>query len=297
MPVTNSVLQYWDQQHKVFAESVEILRQRPSKIASHDLRVTIKKTRSFLKLRQELTGEKWREEFEQTKKLYLTVGRFRDTGMSRLLLLKYQRNENIIVPSFKKEIGSLCGITKRWLKHSVTDYDLEKIEALFTGVHTSFSGIPDEEMETKINNLVKNTFKKVRVLSKHFRKNAHIIRKLLKDVYYWLKAWNPNPFFNATGMKKFKRALDELGFWQDRLEFEIRLKHFRKEWLVKGTDEYTAARKLEIVIAKNRKELIDKAEKKINALITKKKEQFQKPKFAGKTERRELNLSEGREIS
>jgi len=297
MPVTNSVLQYWDQQHKVFAESVEILRQRPSKIASHDLRVTIKKTRSFLKLRQELTGEKWREEFEQTKKLYLTVGRFRDTGMSRLLLLKYQRNENIIVPSFKKEIGSLCGITKRWLKHSVTDYDLEKIEALFTGVHTSFSGIPDEEMETKINNLVKNTFKKVRVLSKHFRKNAHIIRKLLKDVYYWLKAWNPNPFFNATGMKKFKRALDELGFWQDRLEFEIRLKHFRKEWLVKGTDEYTAARKLEIVIAKNRKELIDKAEKKINALITKKKEQFQKPKFAGKTERRELNLSEGRENS
>src|SRR5687767_1594487 len=297
MPVTNSVLQYWDQQQKVFAESLEILRQRPSKIATHDLRVTIKKTRSFLKLRQELTGEKWREEFEQTKKLYLTVGRFRDTGMSRLLLLKYQRNENIIVPSFKKEIGSLCGITKRWLKHSVTDYDLEKIEALFTGVHTSFSGIPDEEMETKINNLVKNTFKKVRVLSKHFRKNAHIIRKLLKDVYYWLKAWNPNPFFNATGMKKFKRALDELGFWQDRLEFEIRLKHFRKEWLVKGTDEYTAARKLEIVIAKNRKELIDKAEKKINALITKKKEQFQKPKFAGKTERRELNLSEGRENS
>jgi len=297
MPVTNSVLQYWDQQQKVFAESLEILRQRPSKIATHDLRVTIKKTRSFLKLRQELIGEKWREEFEQTKKLYLTVGRFRDTGMSRLLLLKYQRNENIIVPSFKKEIGSLCGITKRWLKHSVTDYDLEKIEALFTGVHTSFSGIPDEEMETKINNLVKNTFKKVRVLSKHFRKNAHIIRKLLKDVYYWLKAWNPNPFFNATGMKKFKRALDELGFWQDRLEFEIRLKHFRKEWLVKGTDEYTAARKLEIVIAKNRKELIDKAEKKINALITKKKEQFQKPKFAGKTERRELNLSEGRENS
>jgi len=297
MPVTNSVLQYWDQQQKVFAESLEILRQRPSKIATHDLRVTIKKTRSFLKLRQELIGEKWREEFEQTKKLYLTVGRFRDTGMSRLLLLKYQRNENIIVPSFKKEIGALCGITKRWLKHSATDYDDEKIEAIFTSVHTSFSEIPDEEMETKINNLVKNTFKKVRGLSKHFRKNAHIIRKLLKDVYYWLKAWNPNPFFNATGMKKFKRALDELGFWQDRIEFENRLKHFRKEWLVKGTDEYTAARKLEIVIAKNRKELIDKAEKKINALITKKKEQFQKPKFAGKTERRELNLSEGRENS
>ena len=297
MPLTNSVLQYWDQQHKVFAESLEILRQRPSKIATHDLRVTIKKTRSFLKLRQELTGEKWREEFEQTKKLYLTVGRFRDTGMSRLLILKYQRNENIIVPSFKKEIGSLCSITKRWLKHSVTDYDLEKIEALFTAVHTSFSGIPDEEMETKINNLIKNTFKKVRGLSKHFRKNAHIIRKLLKDVYYWLKAWNPNPFFNATGMKKFKRALDELGFWQDRLEFENRLNHFRKEWLVKGTDEYTAARKLEIVIAKNRKELIDEAEKKINALITKKKGQFQKPKFAGKTERRELNLSEGKENS
>jgi len=31
-----------------------------------------------------------------------------------------------------------------------SDYDNEKIEAIFTSVHTSFSEIPDEEMETKI---------------------------------------------------------------------------------------------------------------------------------------------------
>jgi len=270
MPVTNSVLQYWEQQQKVFAESLALLRQKPGKIATHELRVTIKKIRSFLKLRQELTGEIWKEEFAQTKKLYLTVGRFRDTGMGQLLLLKFQRKENILVPSFKKHMGGLYGITKRWLKQSVIDYDGEKIESLFTGVHASFSAIPDEEMENKMNDLIKNVFKKVRSLAKHFRKNAHTIRKLLKNVYYWLKAWNPNPFFNASGMKKFKRALDELGFWQDRLEFENRLIHFRKEWLVKGTEEYASARKLETLIAKNGKVLIGEAEKKINELIMKK---------------------------
>lgn len=291
MPVTNSLLHYWDQQQKIFAESLAMLRQKPGKIATHELRVTIKKTRSFLKLRQELTGEVWKEDFGQTKKLYLTVGRFRDTGMSQLLLLKFQRNENIIVPSFKKHLGGLSGITKRWLKQSVINYDGEKIETLFTAVHASFSAIPDEEMERKMSDLIKNVFKKVRSLAKHFRKNAHTIRKLLKDVYYWLKAWNPNPFFNATGMKKFKRALDELGFWQDRLEFENRLMHFRKEWLVKGTDEYTAARILETLMAKNRKVLLGEAQKKINALIMKRKEQFQKPIFAGKTVRRKEALA------
>ena len=29
--------------------------------------------------------------------------------------------------------------------------------------------------------------KKVKTLAKHFQKNAHEIRKQLKDVYYWLK--------------------------------------------------------------------------------------------------------------
>src|SRR5688572_26059196 len=100
MPVTDSVLQYWDQQQKIFAESITLLKQKPGKIATHELRVTIKKTRSYLRLRQELTGEIWQEDFAQTKKLYLTVGRFRDTGMSQLLLIKFQRKENIIVPSF-----------------------------------------------------------------------------------------------------------------------------------------------------------------------------------------------------
>jgi len=291
MPVTHSVLQYWDQQQKIFSESLTLLRERPGKIATHELRVTIKKTRSFLKLRQELTGEIWKEDFDQTKILYLTIGRFRDTGMGQLLLLKSQRNENIFIPSFKKHLGGLCGITKRWLKQSVIDYDGLKIETLFIAGHASFSAIPDEEMESKMNILIKNVFKKVRSLAKHFRKNAHKIRKLLKDVYYWLKAWNPNPFFNATGMKRFKRALDELGYWQDRLEFENRLMHFRKEWLVKGTEEYAAARKLETLITKNRKILLGEAQKKINALIIKRKEQFQKPIFAGKTGRRKQALS------
>jgi CHAD domain-containing protein len=297
MPITNSVLQYWDHQQKVFVESLALLRQKPGKIATHELRVTIKKTRSYLKLRQELTGEVWREEFGQTKSLYLTIGRFRDTGMGQLLLLKSQRNENIFVPSFKKHLGGLCGITKRWLKQSARDYNGEKMETLFTEVHASFSAIPDEEMERKMYDLIKNVFKKVRSLARHFRKNAHTIRKLLKDVYYWLKAWNPNPFFNVTGMKRFKRALDELGFWQDRLEFENRLMHFRKEWLVKGTEEYVAARKLETLIAKNRKVLLSEAEKKIKQLIMKKKEQFHKPKLAGKTVKRELVLSEAEQQS
>lgn len=291
MPVRDSVLQYWDQQQKIFAESLALLQQKPGKIATHELRVTIKKTRSYLRLHQELTGEIWQEDFAITKKLYLTIGRYRDTGMSQLLLLKFQRNENIIVPSFKKHMGGLCGITKRWLKKSVTEYDREKIETLFIAGHASFSAIPDEEMESKMSDLIKTVFKKVRNLAKHFRKNAHKIRKLLKDVYYWLKAWNPNPFFNATGMKNFKRALDELGFWQDRLEFENRLMHFRKEWLVKGTDEYAAARKLETLIAKNRKVLIGEAQKKINALIMKRKEQSQKRISARKTVRRKEAIS------
>src|SRR5688500_3268352 len=200
MPASNSIVKYWNQQQTLLSENLEILRQRPRKIPTHHLRVSVKKLRSFLRLWQEITGEDWRKEFGQVKKLYQSVGKFRDLGMAQLQLLKFQRKENIILPSFKKHLGALCAISRRWLTRAAHEYESTQPGLMFARVHDNLSGITGDELVQIISELAKKSLQKTRKLSGHYRKNAHEIRKLLKDVYYWLKACSPNPVFNATEM-------------------------------------------------------------------------------------------------
>lgn len=270
MPAPDSIVKYWDQQITILSESLDILRQKPRKVPTHNLRVSIKKIRSYLRLWQEFTGEKWKSEFEQVKKLYRSVGKFRDLGMSQLILLRLQRKENITLRSFRKNLGSLCAISRRWLTQAANEFETGKTDLLFARVHESFSSLADEEIKNKINSLVEKSLEKVRDLMDHFRKNSHEIRKLLKDVYYWLKPYPRNPFFTADELKKLKKALDELGDRQDQFEFGKKLEHFRKEYLVKGSEEFTKAKEIEIIIEKNQEDFLADAEKKLKELLSKK---------------------------
>ena len=63
MAGNNLILKNWLQQEKVFNENLILSRKRPTKLFVHDLRVSIKKMRSYLRLKEELTKEEWKESF------------------------------------------------------------------------------------------------------------------------------------------------------------------------------------------------------------------------------------------
>jgi CHAD domain-containing protein len=65
MEGSNLILKNWLQQEKVFNDNLILSRKRPTKISIHDLRVAVKKMRSYLRLKQQFAGEEWKNRFQK----------------------------------------------------------------------------------------------------------------------------------------------------------------------------------------------------------------------------------------
>lgn len=268
--VRNILTDNWDQQQKIFYDNLLAIRNKPGKTAIHDWRVAVKKLRSYLRLRELITGEKWKEEFAGIKKLFEIMGRYRDVEMSLFLFDKYGKKNNLHIPSFRKQLKSTLAITRTWIKKAVAGFDENVLNSLSLQVHSSLLIFSNEESEVLIKEQVKNKSETARSLTGEFRKNAHEIRKLLKDIYYWLKLLPANAVLNETEMKQLDKILDCLGKWQDHFVFDKKLKWFRKEYLVKETDEFKEAEKLKLLIKEAKEKLLAEAEEKFHQLFKEK---------------------------
>ena len=102
MDGNNLILKNWLLQEKVFNENLILSRKRPTKISVHDLRVAVKKMRSYLRLKQQLTGKEWKESFSKISALFKSLGRLRDYDMSLTLIRKLERKELLSFIFFKE---------------------------------------------------------------------------------------------------------------------------------------------------------------------------------------------------
>src|SRR6186997_2454292 len=87
MPAPIFILLHWKKQQRIFFQNLAILRKLPDDKAIHDLRVAVKKLRSYLKLLT-ILFKKIEEEpgFEKTGQLFKVLGKHRDIEMGLLLL-------------------------------------------------------------------------------------------------------------------------------------------------------------------------------------------------------------------
>jgi len=263
------ILKSWDEQVLVFNTNLQSIRHKPTKKAAHDIRVSVKKLRSYLRLRQELTGEKWMAEFGEIKIPFQTLARERDFEMALSLLYSYHRREKTTLSHFKKFLQTSGRLTRRWSRQSALDFNEEQLQALTNTVHLSFSDLSNEQIIEKIKELATKAFKKVKKLASSLKKNIHEIRKLLKDLYYWLKACPENPVSDVLKLKLLEKILDDVGRWQDCFIFLNKLKDFKKEFSVKGSNEFAAINACEEKIKKLQNELLNKVKVKGATLFLK----------------------------
>ena len=263
------ILKSWDEQIAVFNNNLQIIRHKPTKKAVHDIRVSLKKLRSYLRLRQELTAEKWTTDFNQIKILFQTLAKERDFEMALSLLYSYQRREKTTLPHLKKFLQTSSRLTRRWSRQAALDFIEEQVQTLSNSFHLSFSTLSDEQVINKIKELALKSLKKVKKLAGSLKKNVHEIRKLLKDIYYWLKACPENPISDILKLKLLEKILDDIGRWQDHFIFLNKLKDFKKEFSVKGSNEFTAIKTCEEKIKKNQDELLNKVKVKGATLFLK----------------------------
>ena len=265
MAGNNLILTNWLLQEQNFNDNLILSRKRPTKISVHDIRVAVKKLRSYLRLKEELTGDKWKESFLKISALFKSFGRLRDYDMSLFLIRKLERKELLSFIFFKEYLSVNRSLTRKWAKQDALKFNDQELGA-FKQQFISLQG-SDEEVCEKIIQLSALKIKKVKTLAKHFEKNAHEIRKQLKDVYYWLKICPKDPGF--INIRMLHRILSYLGTWQDHFILKKKIKQYIQD-LPKRNEEKVMLKNFEKKLVLAQKEILDRAMKKWDEIKNKK---------------------------
>lgn len=264
----NLIVSNWNKQQSVFLDNLREIRKKPTKKTIHDLRVSIKKLRCFLRLSELISGQKWKDQFTTIKTLFKTSGKLRDFELSITLLSTYTKKENLQLTSLIKYLKVNKSLTSQWAKKAALAFNEEQLQILSGILYSSVAEISDHEMMSKIKEMTELFLKKIRQLANDFNKNLHEIRKILKEIYYWLNSCPVNPISNLE-IKVLEEILHDLGSWQDNFVFLDTVKRFRKGYLAKNTIETAAVKTLEIMIKNKKDELLNKVRKDIQVNILK----------------------------
>ena len=267
MAENNLILKNWLLQEKVFNDNLIASRKRPTKISVHDLRVSVKKMRSYLRLNEELRGKKWKESFLKISALFKSFGRLRDYDMSLTLIRKLERKEFLSFIFFKEYLSVNRSLTRKWAKHDAIKFN-EHEANIFTEQFKLIAGSNAEVTERIIQRSTLK-IKKIKILAKHFHKNAHEIRKQLKDVYYWLKICPKSLAENFINMKALDKVLNYLGNFQDHFILQKKIRQYKKD-LPKKNEEKEMLKGLDKKLETAGKEILNKALKKWEEIGNKK---------------------------
>lgn len=267
MAGNNFLLRQWHNECKVFADNLLLIRKRPSKKAVHDIRVSVKKLKSHLQLTETLS-ENPTPVFETIRQFFKITGKYRDTEMSLALLNKTGKEENIKLPSFIRHLKSILAITKAPVIENAALPHEKELETVTRQMDEMLEGVTDEQLTKIIEEQGAVILREVKALMDEFTKNAHEIRIKLKRLFYWLSHCPVNAFFDKRQMKKFEQALNALGRWHDYIILHSKLRYFRKEYQVKGTEEYGHSRKMEEVLMLVKRQWLADAADKIKNLIS-----------------------------
>lgn len=254
----NLILKNWLEQESVFTENLTICRKRPTIVAVHDIRVAIKKLRSFLRLKDLFTNASWKDEFSKTAALFKSLGRLRDFDKSLHVVRKYEHNGSTSYPRFKEYLRENRKLVRKWVRKEAEEFNPQT--DFFTDQLRSLS-ITDDQVIKKVIEETAQKIRKVKNLGRHVKKNAHEMRKQLKDVYFWVKICPENSINEVISVKALDKFLDDLGHWQDHFVLRRKLKPYRKETAIK--EEKDQLKELEKKLTDEQDQILQKAKDKL----------------------------------
>jgi CHAD domain-containing protein len=226
MKEANLLLKCWVQQEKIFIDNLLISRKRPTIVSVHDLRVAIKKLRSFLRLKKKLNGDEWKGSFSSVSALFKSFGRAGDLDMSLALLRKLELKKNLSFPFFKEKLSLNRSLRRKLANQDAIRFKVEDLNAFDQQFNLDLS---DKEICEEIIQHSILKIQKVKELVKHFQKNAHEIRKQLKDVHYWVKI-SPEYFDKKfISIEALDQMLKFLGARQDLFVFRKKIEQYIKD--------------------------------------------------------------------
>ena len=269
MPATIFILLHWKRQQKVFLQNLSKLKEQKETDAVHDLRVAVKRMRSYLKLLTILLDEKDNEvEFEKTEQLYSILGKYRDIEVGLLLLQSFEEENKITYTAFRFHLKIALQRTEAWAQHALSKYDEKELNDLTRKLGQSLKTNTHQQLLDKTGIILNKELKNLKQVKKHFSRRPHEARKRLKNISYWISICPKDFLINSGDLKKLKKSLDLLGDWQDNEMLSNKIKHFRKDFVPDSREEYLLLKELEKNIAVKMETILQKAEKEIQGFIS-----------------------------
>jgi CHAD domain-containing protein len=250
---SNFILLYWKEEQNVFNKNFEILSHGPDKDGLQDLRVAIKKLRACLKLYAIITGKKdWQSLFIETKNLFAVLGKERDIEMCLELLADDEKENKTDYTNIKTYLQSMLQTMQSWSLHALKNYPKTELANLTSLLSQGADEAAKERVIEKTIDAINDHLKQI----KDYYKQPHKIRKLLKDVYYWLKMLPKNAVTDYSLEKKLEGILDDFGNWQNDEMLLTKTKHFRKDNLPDSFGEYDSLKKFEKRVEERKEKLL-----------------------------------------
>lgn len=266
MAENNFIFQHWKKEQQVFNENLAILKKHNEKDAVHDLRVAVKKLRATLELFVVLTSEPlWKYPLTETEKLFNISGKQRDIEMALEVLATLEKETAKKYSELKRHLQASLSVAIKWTNIAINEYKKKELPAIALLIKDEKSFHDQEEIKHKLLSLINDSLEK----SKDYFKQPHKLRQYLKEIYYWIKMLPEGSEVINEYEKELHHVLDDLGHWQDLAMLEIKIKHFRKDYLPKTFPEYGLIKSLQETILAKEKELLKTALTKIRKMVSK----------------------------
>ncbi len=262
----NFLLKHWEEQTEVFLKNLASVRLKPGKRNIHDLRVAIKKMKSTLRLANLFIHDDKKPDFNSIRLLFRLTGKYRDVEMSIFLLKKIAGKEKLELPSLIRNLRAMLIVTRNTAKQEAQKDQETELAFIHNWISGQLSPVSNNMLEKKIEEQVACITSELKKLHEKFSQHAHEIRIRLKQLFYWLKLPDVNPFFDKGQMKILDKVLTALGNWHDYFVLHEKTKRFRKEYLVKNTPEYSYTRKAEEIIKLLQEQWLTSARKGLEKL-------------------------------
>ena len=269
MPETFFILLHWKRQQKVFLQNFSKLTGQKETDAVHELRVAVKKLRSYLKLLAILLDNKDSETgFEKTEQLFSVLGKYRDIEVGLLLLQSFEKENKITYTTFRFHLKIALQRTEAWVQNALSKYDEKELTGLTVQLGQNLKESNHEKLLDKTGIILNKELKKLKQVTKHLARQPHEARKMLKNIFYWISIC-PKDFLISSGeLKKLKKSLDLLGDWQDHEMLCSKIKHFRTDFIPDSREEYLLLKELEKNILSKMETKLQKADKEIQGFIS-----------------------------
>jgi CHAD domain-containing protein len=268
MPGENPILRHWQAQCAVLHDNVLRLRDQMNVDAIHDLRVAIKKIRSYRKLNAALFNRKGPRKAQIIRELFSVLGRHRNMDIAKKLLISFSDKKKpplnpmlVYLQLLQDQIAPFC-------KKSIEEYSEEPIQKLTSELNQDLESLSVLELTIRGKKIMAASVKSVKHDLKHFKKKSHLVRKRLKDIFYWSNIFEQDVFFTKQEVKSLDKVLDHLGNVQDHEVLITNLKNFRKLILASSLQEYGQVKRMEQTAEKKKHALLEKAKNMTEKLLS-----------------------------